>query len=953
MLTSREIRQQYIDYFVKHGHTFVPSSPVVPHGDATLLFANAGMNQFKPYFLGTEKAPYPRAANTQKCIRAGGKHNDLEDVGKDTYHHTFFEMLGNWSFGDYFKKEAITWAWELLTKVWGMDPTRLHSTYFRGDPAEGLEPDDEARKLWLDILPPDHVHPGSKKDNFWEMGDTGPCGPCTEIHIDLTPDKSGSQLVNAGSPKVMEIWNLVFIQFNRAPGSQGNPGQLSPLPARHVDTGMGFERLCSVLQGKTSNYDTDVFTPIFAAIRDVTGTRVYGGKLDDAIDTAYRVIADHIRCLTFALTDGAQITNEGRGYVLRRILRRAVRHGWQTLNVKEPFLCRLVPAVVSAMGDAFPELQKNPTHVAELIREEEESFERTLDRGIALFNEAVNRTIQSSSSSSSSSSEEVRSSISSEDAFKLHDTYGFPLDLTQVMAEERGLTVDVEGFDKLMEQARVISQGSQGQADATASLVDIVQKLAPAATTFLGYHGTEHHGPTPMFLHKLGNNAYTRVARAGKGDELAVILGKTTFYAESGGQVGDTGVIRKADGACFRVRDTVKVGDVFFHLGLVEDGSFETTAPGAEEPTLTLTVDFDRRQCIRSNHTSTHMLNRALRLHVNPAADQKGSLVDDQKLRFDFSHNAAVTSSQIEQVEQTVNADISADLPVNWDYAPIDEAKQISGLRAVFGEKYPPTVRVVSIGPKLNELLARPEDERWKQVSIEFCGGTHLARTGDAEGFIVVSEEAVAKGVRRITALTGKLAHHAAADGERLMVRVEALKNADPAHLPVGIAEVMKDMERLQLPLLAKAQIRDGLTELQKLVKEHEKLKSKEAAGNVVDAARKIAEESDGKLVVAAIDGADGRTLRTAMDVIRKLHPEAALLLGAAADGKVALLASVPASAIAKGLKAGDWVKHVAPIVGGSGGGKPDLAQAGGKDCDKLAEALDAGRQFAQERITA
>ena len=516
MPTSQEIRRQFIDYFVeKHAHHRVPSSPVVPHDDPTLMFTNAGMNQFKDVFLATGSREYTRAVNTQKCIRAGGKHNDLEDVGKDTYHHTFFEMLGNWSFGDYFKKEAIGWAWDLLTNVWGLDKSRLHATVFKGDVPDGLEADNEAAELWRSEtdIDPSHIHLGNKEDNFWEMGDAGPCGPCSEVHVDLTPDKSGAGLVNADDPRVIEIWNLVFIQFNR-----NASGVLSPLPAKHVDTGMGFERICAVLQGKNSNYDTDVFAPIFKAISNITGTRPYSGKLDDKIDMAYRVIADHIRCLTFAITDGAIPSNEGRGYVLRRILRRAVRHGWQTLGVKEPFLHKLVPGVVDTMGEVFPELKGKTQGVVDLIKDEEESFGRTLERGIELYENAASKVgnqllvdegialfedaatvggnqflvdpnIISNKEVDAFKYEELtrlgvisgtyntyntrgfdwrecpgskRPIISAKDAFKLHDTYGFPVDLTQVMAEERGMTVDVEGFDRLMEEARTKARAAGG-----------------------------------------------------------------------------------------------------------------------------------------------------------------------------------------------------------------------------------------------------------------------------------------------------------------------------------------------------------------------------------------------------------------------------------------------------------------------------------------------------------
>ena len=467
-LTSTQIRQQFIDFFVeKCGHTAVPSSPVVPHDDPTLLFANAGMNQFKPYFLGTEQPTFTRAVDTQKCIRAGGKHNDLDDVGKDTYHHTFFEMLGNWSFGDYFKKEAIAWAWELLVDIWGIDPERLHATYFEGDEAEGLAPDLEARDLWLQFLPESRVHPGNKKDNFWEMGDTGPCGPCSELHYDRSPDKSGASMVNADAQDtVVEIWNLVFIQFNRQ-----QSGELVELPAKHVDTGMGFERIVRVLQGVDSNYDTDVFQPIFTEIQKITGARAYQpganqAELEDPVNVAYRVIADHIRTLTFALSDGAHCTNEGRGYVLRSILRRAVRFGKQTLGVEEPFFYKLVQAVVDNFGDVFPEIKAKQADVEAELKEEEESFRKTLDRGIGLFEEVLDGLAGGAE----------RSVFPGEEAFKLHDTYGFPIGLTQLMAEERGLAVDLEGFEREMAAARERSRGEGGGADAKQSLLELVQK---------------------------------------------------------------------------------------------------------------------------------------------------------------------------------------------------------------------------------------------------------------------------------------------------------------------------------------------------------------------------------------------------------------------------------------------------------------------------------------------
>ena len=987
MATSNEIRHQFIDYFVdRHSHRFVGSSPVVPHDDPTLMFANAGMNQFKDVFLNTGTRDYTRAVNSQKCIRAGGKHNDLEDVGRDTYHHTFFEMLGNWSFGDYFKKEAIQWAWDLLTNVWAMDKSRLHATVFEGDATDGLDPDEEAAQLWTDVtdINPAHIHRCSKKDNFWEMGDTGPCGPCSEIHVDLTPDKSGSSLVNADDPRVIEIWNLVFIQYNRDAS-----GKLSLLPAKHVDTGMGFERICAVLQGKTSNYDTDVFAPIFHAIQDVTGARPYLGKLNDQTDVAYRVIADHIRCLTFALTDGAAPSNEGRGYVLRRILRRAVRHGWQTLEVHKPFLHRLVPAVVETMGQAFPELKEQPDAVTDLIRDEEQSFAKTLDRGIALFEQAAN-----CSSNAFLKSEKVhvanndkrkqnlldwshkqlvdqgiqlpnywnadgfnwntyplpgRPAISADDAFKLHDTFGFPLDLTQVMAEERGMAVDVDGFNRLMAQARQKSRGVTGHGDAKQSLIEIVQKERLPATRFAGYDRTEHQTQSPCHVYRLTDGAYEPTEAVEPGDQVAVVFDQTPFYAESGGQVGDTGSIEVHPLGRVRVEDTVKVGEVHFHLGLVEDGP----VPGADEKATVVTchVDRTRRDKIMANHTSTHLLNRALRDVLGDHVQQKGSLVDDAKLRFDFSHPSSVEGRQIDQIEQIVNRDIVADLPVHADEVPQEEALKINGLRAVFGEKYPRRVRVVSIGASVDELIEDPENDRWRELSIEFCGGTHLPSTGDAEGFVVISEEAVAKGVRRITALTGQAAHQAEAQGQMLLARLEGIRGGPPDQVATLLTQMTDKIAQTSVPSLARAEINEKVAQLQKLVKELEKQQSNAAAAAAVDAARALAEQSSGQLIVASIEAGDSTALRSAMDVIRKKQPDAALLLGAVTGEKVAFVASVPKPLIEKGLKAGDWVREAAKVAGGGGGGRPDMAQAGGKDPSKLANALDAAKEFAESKL--
>ncbi|MBV9123195.1 MAG: alanine--tRNA ligase, partial [Planctomycetes bacterium] len=720
MLTANEIRRQFLDFFVKkHGHTLVPSSSVVPWDDPTLLFTNAGMNQFKDVFLGTGSRPYRRAVDTQKCIRAGGKHNDLDDVGKDTYHHTFFEMLGNWSFGDYFKKEAIAWAWELFTGVWKLDKSRLHVTVFQGDKSEGLAPDDEAAELWRTVtdIDPQHIHKGNKKDNFWEMGETGPCGPCTEIHIDRTPDKSGGKLVNAGRPEVIEIWNLVFIQFNR-----GADRKLTPLPARHVDTGMGFERLTAVLQGKSSNYDTDIFAPLFAAIQKITGAAAYTGKLDDLKDITYRVIADHLRTLTFAITDGAVPSNEKRGYVLRRILRRAETFGRLHLGTDKPFLHELVPTVVAVMGETFPELTRDPNRVMTVIREEEESFIDNLERGIRLFEEAAGRARAGGSKV-----------LSGEDAFKLHDTYGLYMDITEWLAAEIGLGVDRKGFERAMQEARDKARSARKKMVITAVSGDLAgTDDSPKYDALLAQ---------AVLLRWVKDNQVIRSGRLELDEEAALLLDRTNFYAEQGGQVGDTGTITTGTGR-FEVEDTQKLGDSVLHIGRVVDGWLE---PGQQ---ANLEVSGLRADTMR-NHTATHLLNWALRKVLGEHIEQKGSLVDADKTRFDFAHAGPLSAEEMAEVERLVNERVYADLPVTPVTVPLTRAKQIPGVRAVFGEKYPDPVRVLLIGPEEVEH-ATPD------YSVEFCGGTHLKHTGQIGFFKILSQEGVAKGVRRVTAVTGR-----------------------------------------------------------------------------------------------------------------------------------------------------------------------------------------------------
>ncbi|NNM25774.1 MAG: alanine--tRNA ligase, partial [Phycisphaerales bacterium] len=697
--SALQIRREFLDFFTKrHAHVHVPSSPVVPHDDPTLLFANAGMNQFKDIFLGhadgvVSAGNTRRVVNSQKCIRAGGKHNDLEDVGRDTYHHTFFEMLGNWSFGDYFKEEAIAWAWELLTEVWGLEADRLFVTVFAGDPADGLEADEEAETIWARHIDADRISRWGRADNFWEMGETGPCGPCSEIHYDFTPDRSGRDLVNRSHPDVIEIWNLVFIQFNR-----GDDKRLTPLPAAHVDTGMGFERIVRVLQGKRSNYDTDIWSGIFAAIAGLTGAAPYQGRLDDPVDMAYRVIADHIRCLTVAMNDGAAPSNEGRGYVLRRILRRAVRHAHQTLGVEGPLLCDLVPAVVESLGNAFPELREKPDRIAATIRDEEESFLRTLDRGLELFADAAARAAAATGATGATGGN--RGVISAADAFRLHDTYGFPIDLTRVMAEEQGIGLDEAGYEHAMAEARDRSRQGTSSAKQLTLPPDALAKLR-----HLGIDATDDepkYGGRPVVGHVRAIwNGTDFDESAHVGDEVAVILDRTPFYAEAGGQVGDTGALRAEnvnggtlpirgrtgtaphDVCHFKVEDTQRVGDFVLHVGRVTDGRLACGTP------VQAMIDRERRRATMANHTATHLLNHALRAVLAGDVDQRGSYVGPDKLRFDFTAASPLSLEQLTEVESRVNAAIAAGLRVDAAPVALETGRQINGLRAVFGERYP------------------------------------------------------------------------------------------------------------------------------------------------------------------------------------------------------------------------------------------------------------------------
>ncbi|TQD90391.1 hypothetical protein C1H46_024028 [Malus baccata] len=758
---AKRVRDTFVKFFEEKGHVFWKSSPVVPHNDPTLLFANAvdllldftvaenepggsvpsyilgfcanvepesGMNQFKPIFLGTadpntQLSKLTRACNTQKCIRAGGKHNDLDDVGKDTYHHTFFEMLGNWSFGDYFKKEAIGWAWELLTKVYKLPEDRIYATYFGGDEKAGLAPDDEARELWLKFLPAGHVLPFGCKDNFWEMGDTGPCGPCTEIHYDRIGNRDAASLVNNDDPTCIEIWNLVFIQFNRE-----SDGSLKPLPAKHVDTGMGFERLTSILQNKMSNYDTDVFMPIFDAIQQATGAPPYSGKVGvddvDKIDMAYRVVADHIRTLSFSIADGSRPGNDGREYVLRRILRRAVRYGNDVLKAKEGFFNGLVHILVTLMGDVFPEVQQHEAHIREIIKEEEETFEKTLQKGIERFKKAA-QDVQGKT-------------FSGQDAFVLWDTFGFPLDLTQLMAEERGLMVDVEGFNNAMDEARERSRSAQNKqaggaivmdADATATL----HKRGVAATddSFKFIWNQDHESVVKAIY-----TGSEFINSASAGNEVGIVLESTNFYAEQGGQIFDTGSL-EGSSFSFQVCNVQIYGGFVVHIGSFSGESGKLLV--GEK--VNCKVDYNRRKLIAPNHTCTHMLNFALREVLGNHVDQKGSIVLAEKLRYDFSHGKPVDPDSLRRIESIVNEQIRAELGVYAKEVALVDAKRINGLRAVFGEVYPDPVRVVAIGRKVEDLLDYPENEEWLSISAELCGAQKMIAEQNIKNAVKVATE--------------------------------------------------------------------------------------------------------------------------------------------------------------------------------------------------------------------
>ena len=921
-MTSREIRNSFLSFFKEHGHAVVPSAPVIPQDDPTLLFTNAGMNQFKDVFLGTGKRSYLRAVDTQKCIRVSGKHNDLEEVGRDTYHHTFFEMLGNWSFGDYYKKEAIAWAWELLTDVWQLPKDRLWATVYKDD--------EEAEKLWKEVtdINPAHVLRFDEKDNFWEMGETGPCGPCSEIHIDRTPGGTATAfMVNAGTADVIEIWNLVFIQYDR-----DQSGKLHPLPAKHVDTGMGFERLCAVLQKKLSNYDTDVFIPIINAISSMAG-KPYDGRMNDAVprgqmelDTAMRVIADHVRTLTFAIGDGAIPSNEGRGYVLRRILRRAARFG-RNLGMHEPFIYRLVPTLVEHMSYIFPEIEHKQEHIQRVIKGEEEGFSATLDRGLEVFEEVWDKVkVQKSKV------------IQGEDAFRLYDTFGFPLDLTELMAKERNLGVDVKGFNTLLEEQRNRSRESiagRGRLPAGAATIKGTGKVT-SPTVFTGYELLEDRS----------------VITGVSGDYLT--LDKTPFYAESGGQIGDTGSLDFRNRK-IRILDTVKDGGIIVHR-------FEGEVGDAFAKQVTAKVDGERRTAIMRNHTATHLVHEALRRILGTHLHQSGSLVAHDHLRFDFNHFEKVSPEQLQSIEEMVNEKIAEGIdvvaindPSQW--ITIEQAKKKwPNVKMFFGEKYGEKVRVVEIDPRF---------------SVELCGGTHVKNTGEIGYFRFRSEGSVASGTRRIEAVT---ADHALEllklrdkeFGERLeyafaqLEEVMRLRQAGGKKETENLEQSLNTLKRSRNALPERFSSFTGafrsqddnrriledivlrLADIRKdLEKEVSRSRLQSFKSDVEELIKKSVTINGLKLVTAQLSVGSMEELQSLGDTVRTRLGSGVGLLASVTDAKVLLVCVVTDDLVAAGkLQAGRIVGAVAKLVGGGGGGRPHMATAGGKDASRLPDAL-------------
>ncbi len=889
----KSVRKTFLDFFITKEHHIVPSAPMVMKDDPTLMFTNAGMNQFKDIFLGNQKSRYSRIADTQKCLRVSGKHNDLEEVGHDTYHHTMFEMLGNWSFGDYFKKEAIEWSWELLTGVYGIDKDLFYVTVFEGDPKEGLVKDDESYKIWKTLVPESRILYGSKKDNFWEMGDAGPCGPCSEIHIDLRDEEErkkvpGYKLVNQGNPYVIEIWNLVFIEFNR----QAN-GSLEPLPAKHVDTGMGFERLCMVLQRKKSTYDTDIFQSLIAAVAQRTGIR-YGTSQKQ--DIAMRVVADHLRAIAFAIADGQLPSNVKAGYVIRRILRRAVRYGYAFLELKEPFIHELIPVLAELMGETFPELKKQKELIMNVVHEEETAFLRTLSTGIKKFNAYIGQELIGSGSKAGTKESKpflgeqkniTNKIIDGQFAFELFDTYGFPIDLTQLMAKEIGWSVDMEGF--------ALRLGEQKNRSRQAAVVEaedwVILKAGSEVGKFVGYD---------TLVTEASVVRYRKIKTKGE-ESYQLVLDQTPFYAESGGQVGDRGVL-VSDGMEITVEDTIKENDQILHI--------VKKLPREIEKPVVARVNENKRIATMNNHSATHLLHAALRKIVGSHVEQKGSLVDENHLRFDFTHFARMTREEIEQVEKLVNRKIRENIHITEERSiPLEKAKQM-GAMALFGEKYGETVRVVAFDPSF---------------SVELCGGTHVPATGQIGQFRIRSESAIAAGVRRIEAVTGEKAEEMQYEQEHTLQAIREMLN-HPKDVISGLKNLTEESAVLR-----------------KKVEEMNRVKARMIKEDLVN--NSVLKENT-RIICSKVD-LDAETMKSIGWEIRSEIPSLFLILASENDNKANLLVILSDNLISEHkLNAGTIVRELAKEIGGGGGGQPHIATAGGKNPAGIPAALEKARQM-------
>ncbi len=864
-MTSKEIRKTFLDFFASKGHKVVPSAPMVVKGDPTLMFTNAGMNQFKDWFLGNSPIQYPRVADSQKCLRVSGKHNDLEEVGHDSYHHTMFEMLGNWSFGDYFKKEAISWAWELLVDVYKLDPNRLYATVFEGYEKDGVSADDEAREIWKQFLPEDHIIYGNKKDNFWEMGDTGPCGPCSEVHIDLRSDEQraavpGRDLVNQSDPLVIEIWNLVFIQYNRKAN-----GELEQLAHKHVDTGMGFERLVMAINGNTSNYDGDMFQDLIREIENLSGKKY---RTSEDTDVAMRVIADHIRAISFSIADGQLPSNVKAGYVIRRILRRAVRYGYTFLGLNEPFLCRLVPTLASVMGEAYPELVKQQTLIEKVIKEEEEAFLRTLSKGIGLINSIMEKSADTKT-------------ISGKDTFVLYDTYGFPLDLSELIAKEHGYTIDIKGFEEELSK-----QKERARNAASVQTGDWIEVESVPEHTFVGYDTTEADVKLVKY----------RTVKTKNAELFQLVFDCTPFYAESGGQVGDSGyIIGLEDGERINIVNTVKENNLSIHIA--------ERIPVNPASAFHAVVDAERRQEIANNHSATHLLHHALRSLLGDHIEQKGSYVCPAYLRFDFSHFEKVTPEKLREVERLVNRMIRQDdhLQEYRDIA-IDEAKAM-GAMALFGEKYGDKVRAIRFGE-----------------SMELCGGTHTSSTGRIGMLKIVSESAVAAGVRRIQAVTGHYVEDLIDEQNSKMQTVASFFENSP----------------------------DVIVAVQKMLSENEGYRKvmEEITLERIEALKQTlineSQEVNGVRLFSIANGSyRADVVKEVAFRLYKEYTSAAMIAAfTTMEGKPSLLVMYTDDLVKNGYNAGKDVKEAAKFIQGGGGGQPFLSTAGGKNLAGLSEAF-------------